>query len=149
MAGSWTADRFPQFEPAIRRLAEQHRELEDEPLHLAVAYQPGPPRDQQDVYLFEVIGGPIGDAVNPDRELFEVTFGPSTGFPLDPGRQLHLTLTNPAELGAAVGQEWPAVRELVDAIRAGDYRVLHADEVGRRLLDQLESAAAAEGAARG
>jgi hypothetical protein len=53
--GKWTADRFPCFEPAIRRLAEQHRELRDEPLHLAVSY--GPKRDPQDIFLFEVVAG--------------------------------------------------------------------------------------------
>lgn len=59
MAGTWTSERFPQFEPAIRRLTEQHRELEDEPLHLALGYLPR--RKGQEVYdgifLFEVIGG--------------------------------------------------------------------------------------------
>ena len=51
MAGSWTADRFPQFEAAIRHLTEQHRELVDEPLHLAVSYLPAT-RDQQHIFLF-------------------------------------------------------------------------------------------------
>ena len=55
MAGSWSSERFPQFEQPIRTLTEQHRELKDEPLHLAIAY--GPLRDQQDIFLFEVIGG--------------------------------------------------------------------------------------------
>jgi hypothetical protein len=50
MAGPWTAESFPQFEAAIRRLTEQHRELVDEPLHLAVSYLPAI-RDQQHVYL--------------------------------------------------------------------------------------------------
>jgi hypothetical protein len=40
LPGHWAADRFPQFEAPIRRLAEQHRELVDDPLHLAVSYQP-------------------------------------------------------------------------------------------------------------
>ena len=70
MAGSWTADRFPQFEAAIRRLTEQHRELVDEPLHLAVSYLPAM-RDQQHIFLLEVIGGP-GESINPERDLFEV-----------------------------------------------------------------------------
>jgi hypothetical protein len=57
MAESWTSDGFPQFEQAIRRLTEQHRELEDEPLHLAVSDSPAE-RDRQDIFLFEVIGTP-------------------------------------------------------------------------------------------
>jgi hypothetical protein len=57
MAGPWTAERFPQFEAAIRRLTDQHRGLVDEPLHLAVSYLPAL-RDQQHIFLFEVIGSP-------------------------------------------------------------------------------------------
>ena len=34
MAGTWTSERFPQFEPAIRKLTQQHLELKVEPLHL-------------------------------------------------------------------------------------------------------------------
>ena len=36
MPGEWISEKFPQFEPAIRQLTEQHRELEDELLHLAL-----------------------------------------------------------------------------------------------------------------
>ena len=50
MAGTWTSERFPQFEPAIRRLTQQHRELEDEPLHLALAYLPR--RHGQEIHQF-------------------------------------------------------------------------------------------------
>jgi hypothetical protein len=62
MAGSWTSERFPQFETAIRHLTDQHRELKDEPLHLAISY--GPIRDQQDIFLFEVIGS-TRESINP------------------------------------------------------------------------------------
>src|SRR5438552_2950735 len=79
MAGSWTSERFPQFEAAIRRLTDQHRELADEPLHLALSYLPAK-RDQQHIFLFEVIGG-AGESGNPERDLFEVTFAASPGFP--------------------------------------------------------------------
>ena len=61
MAGSWTSEKFPQFEQAVRALTEQHRELEDEPLHLAISY--GPLRDQQDIFLFEKRGIGVGGRV--------------------------------------------------------------------------------------
>src|SRR5438128_11651738 len=86
MTTKWTSERFPQFEPAIRRLTEQHRELEDEPLHLAISY--GPSRDEQDIFLFEVIGGT--ESMNPEGDLFEATFLPASGFPLAPGHKRHL-----------------------------------------------------------
>jgi hypothetical protein len=130
MAGSWTADRFPQFEPAIRRLTEQHRELEDEPLHLAISYLPAM-RDQQHIFLFEVIGS-LGDGISPERDLFEVTFAATAGFPMGPNEELHLILTNPRELEIALKEGWPLATEVANAIRAGDYKVLHADKAGQR-----------------
>jgi hypothetical protein len=51
MARQWNAERFPQFQAAIRRLTEQHRELVAEPFHLAVSYLPAL-RDQQHICLF-------------------------------------------------------------------------------------------------
>jgi len=139
MAGSWTAYRFPQFEAAIRRLTEQHRELVDEPLHLAVSYLPAM-RDQQHIFLFEVIGGP-GESINPERDLFEAIFETSPGFPMGPNEQLHLILTNPRELEIALREGWSLASEVVNAIRARDYEVLYKDEVGERVLDKLEAEA--------
>lgn len=79
MAGTWISERFPQFEPAIRQLTEQHRPLQDEPLHLAVSY--GPERGQQDIFLFEVIGVG-GRPLCEDHELFETVFTSHSGFPM-------------------------------------------------------------------
>ncbi len=135
MAGSWTSERFPAFEPAIRRLADQHRELKDEPLHLAIAYLPAR-RDQQHVFLFEVIGE-RGDWVSPDHDLFEVTFTGTSGFPLASDERLHLILTTPHELAVALREGWPLAKELVNALRSEDYKVMHADEVGERALATL------------
>jgi hypothetical protein len=139
MAGSWTADRFPQFERAIRRLTEQHVELEDEPLRLAISYLPAR-RDQQHIFLFEVIDAP-GESVNPERDLFEVTFETTPGFPMGPNEKLHLILTNPRELKIALKEGWPLAIEAVEAIRAGDYEILFEDRVGKRTLALLRAEA--------
>ena len=147
MAGSWTSERFPQFEKAIRRLTDQHRELEDEPLHLAISYSP-PRRDQQDVYLFEVVGGPW-QSISPENDLFEVSFAGTPEFPLEGNQQLHLVLTNPAELDRALQCDWPLVIEVVNAIRAGDFQVLHSDDEGKAVLEQLKSATQQQEAVRG
>jgi hypothetical protein len=146
MAGTWTSDRFPQFEAQIRELTKQHRELEDEPLHLAISYAPR--RDPQDIFLFEVIGGT--DSISPDRELFETAFASTLGFPMDAGQQLHLILTNLHEFEMALDEEWPSVREIVDAIRSGDYKILYDDETGKSILNRIQSEIGRpEGAARG
>jgi hypothetical protein len=147
MAGSWTSERFPQFEAAIRRLTEQHRELEDEPLHLAVSYLPAK-RDQHHIFLFEVIGT-AEESLNPERDLFEVTFATTPGFPMEHDEQLHLILTNPRELKTAVRDGWPLANEIVNAIRARDYEVLYKDTVGKRVLAMLRAEARRREAARG
>ena len=139
MAGAWTSERFPRFEREISRLTEQHRELQDEPLHLAVAYLPAT-RDQQDIFLFEVVGGPIA-TISPERNLFEATFSSTPGFRMDQDERLHLVLTNPDELRLALEQSWPLAQEVVNAIKANDYHTMYADGVGRVILSQLEEAA--------
>ncbi len=139
MAATWTSERFPQFEGEIRRLTEQHRALEDEPLHLAMAYQPAPPRDQQDIYLLEVIGG-WGDT-NADKELFETTFEPNGRLQSGFDERLHLILTTPVEFKAALEENWRTADEIVNAVRCNDYQVLHSDAVGGELLDLIKKAA--------
>ncbi len=147
MAGSWTSDRFPQFEEAIRRLTEQHRELEDEPLHLAITYLPAK-RDQQHIYLLEVIGA-FGESINPERDLFEVAFMTTAGFPMGPNEELHLILTNPYELDVALKQGWPLADEVVNAIHDGDFKVLHQDPIGEQTLTRLQAEAARQETVRG
>ena len=105
MAAPWTSSRFPQFEAAIRNLTEQHRQLEDEPLHLAISYLPAR-RDQTHIYLFEVIGG-FSENANLERDLFEATFEAASGFQMKPGEQLHLVLSTPQELQRAIREDWP------------------------------------------
>ncbi len=147
MAGSWTADRFPQFEASIRGLTNQHRELVDEPLYLAISYFPAS-RDPDHIFLFEVIGG-VADRMTSERDLFETTFLPSSGFPMGPNEQLHLVLTNPHELEIGIREDWPLVSELVDAIHRDDYKVLYADDTGLLLLEKLREAANHPEAIRG
>jgi hypothetical protein len=131
MADSWTTDRFPEFEIAIRQLTEQHRQLQDEPLHLAVSY--APEREQQDIFLFEVIAD-NGRRLCEDRELFETVFTSHSEFPLRSDQSLHLVLATPAEWEMALREQWPSAEEIRKAIAEGNYQVLHSDEIGRRLL---------------
>jgi hypothetical protein len=138
MAGTWTSERFPQFEKEIRRLTEQHRELKDEPLHLAIAYEPGQPQDPEDIYLFEVIGG-WGDS-NPDKELFDTTFEPNGRLPTGFNQRLHMILTTPAEFKTALEENWNSAEEIVNGVRR-DYQVFYSDAIGKEILDLIEKAA--------
>jgi hypothetical protein len=131
----WATQRSPRIEGQIRDLVEQHREIRDEPLHLAMLYEPG--RESPDLFLFEVLGNFGGNEISPEPQLFEVAFGPPLGLDLEPDRSLHLVLTNPEELRVALGQRWPSAEEIRDAVRRGDYEILHADEIGQQALGLL------------
>lgn len=147
MAGTWISSKFPQFEEQIRNLIKQHLELEDEPLHLAISY--APKRDQQDIFLFEVIGGNGSDSINSGREFFETMFTSTPSFPMAVGEQLHLILTNQRELEIAFLEDWPSLREVMEAIRCNEYRQLFSDNVGDVIMRRFLEAGRMEGAARG
>jgi hypothetical protein len=142
MATEWTQKLFPRFEPAIRRLTEEHRQLEDEPLHLALAYLPRRKGREvrQGVFLFEVIGG-FADHLEQDGELFEVTFDSVPGLPTGFDQTLHLILTNQRELERALEEGWPSALEVADAVRRDDFQVLYADSVGRRAMSRIHATA--------
>ena len=128
----WTMRRFPHLDRQLRELASRHLELRDEPLHLALTYDPG--RDSGDVFLLEVLGNFGFDEVSEEKELFEVTFEPTQDLTLEPGRKLHLLLTNTNELRTALEDHWDSAEEVRDAIRKGDFEVLHQDEIGSEVM---------------
>ena len=130
-----TTQRSPRIEGQIRALIGQHREIRDEPLHLAMIYEPG--RDSSDLFLFELLGNFGGNEINADPRLFEVTFGPALGLELETGQSLHLVLTNPQEFRVALGQHWPAAEEIRDAVGRGDYEIVYSDEIGQQALGLL------------
>lgn len=136
MAG-FTATRFPDLESQIKELAKRHLELEDEPLHLAMTYDPG--RDQEDIFLFEIISNFGHDSIDPDKEIFETSFPSSPDFPMG-NRRLHLVLTNPPEFQKALEQNWEAIGELRLAIQFENYEILYSDKLGDDLLKELRNA---------
>lgn len=116
---------FPRFEREMKQLVLEHLDLHDEPLLLAIYYKPQ--REQQDLFLFEVIGNFGDGGVDSDKTLFEVTYASTTGLPLEKGQYLHLVLTNPRELEIAIQENWERIAELLAAVHAGDYVILHRD----------------------
>ena len=147
MAGRGGSEQLRQFERPLQELLEQHLELKDEPLHLAVAFTPA--RDPNDIFLLEVVGG-WSQSISPDKELFEVVYLPESGFPMAADQKLHLVLTTPEELATALEEDWLSSREIVDAVRRGDFKVLHEDPLGKKALKQLKAVGRhAAGAKRG
>jgi hypothetical protein len=135
VAESFTRRRFPKYASHIRKLAQQHRQIKDEPLHLAVTYDPG--RDRGDIFLFEVIENFGAGDIDPDQHLFEVVFGASNSLPLGAKDELHLVLTNPRELEVAINEDWKELKEIREAIQRGDYEVLWKDMVGKAIMEKL------------
>lgn len=126
-------------------LVKSHQKLAAEPLLLAVCYDPG--RDAGDIFIFEVMDGFGDNMIDPDRDLFEVEFGASTtvDMHLPAGCKVHLVLTNPKELSAALKERWRRACEVVEAVSRGDYEVLFEDaDRGGELLQQLLPPEAAE-----
>jgi len=132
----FAADRFPLFRDSIIKLAKKHRQFKDEPLHLAITYDPG--RDREDIFLFEVLGNFGRNEVDPDKEWFEAAFPSASDFPLEKDQWLHLVLTNPAEFKQSLIEEWPSTKELRKAVCNKQYVVLHKDAKGQAMLKALE-----------
>lgn len=93
-----TDDRIAQLhDRAVRDLIEAHKARQDEPLVLAVRYQPG--EDTLDIGLLEVLQGfPGGD----DDVLLPTDFEASAQLRIF--GKLHLVLGSPAQVRAAIAR---------------------------------------------
>ncbi|HZL35416.1 MAG TPA: hypothetical protein VFC78_08910 [Tepidisphaeraceae bacterium] len=109
-------DAPPPVNRQTEQLVKEHRQLRDEPLLLAISYQPQ--RDPGDLFLFEIIDGFGAGRIEEDRKFFEVTFSSSPSFPMKPRQRLHLILTNPEEFQVADREDWPSLEEIREAVRA-------------------------------
>jgi hypothetical protein len=131
----FTIDRYPHLDNSLRELARKHGELQDEPLHLALLYDPG--RETEDVFLFELLGNFGRNEIGEEGELFEVAFGPTDQLPLSAGQHLHLVLSSTREFEFALAQEWKSALEMRDAVRRGDFEILYKNEIGENALGWL------------
>lgn len=126
---------FPQSQTKVEWLARQHLQIADEPLLLAIYF--APEREPQDIFVFEVIEHFGADSVDPDQNLFEITYASGLTFPLSEDQQLHLVLTNPNELEIAFRDGWPLAKEIRDAVNRGAYRVVYEDSKAKGFLEQI------------
>ena len=126
---------YPDYQQQVERLVSQHRQLEHQPLLLALYYAQD--SDPQGVYLLEVISQFGYNEVSEDQDMFEIEYNSSPGFLLPAGSRLHILLTNPVELQAAVDQKWSALSPVQQAIRQGRCRVIHEEPAGSEALALL------------
>lgn len=131
-----TGNSFPGHAEEIKIIVDGHRQLKDEPLLLAVYYAPA--RDQDDIFLFEVLENFGNNQIDPDRNLFEVTYGSSSDLSLAPGQRLHLVMTNPTEFRAALKEGWRLADELRDAKRSGKWKEIYREPQAGDLLESMD-----------
>ena len=129
---------FREYQQQINDLVvNEHTQLENEPLRLAIYYASRlAPHDE---CVFEVISNFGYDEVSEDRKFFQVQFGPTENFPMQPKHRLRLVLTNPVECRVAIDQDWEEVRDLRQAIANGQYIVIYkdGDTVYQQMLGDL------------
>lgn len=134
---------FPDRLEDVKRLIEQHRQLKHQTLLLAIYFDRR--EDPDSVYLLEVISQLGYDEVSDDRELFEMSYGSTEGFPVPVGNCLDIILTSAVELRVAAEEGWASLRPMLAAIEAGPehYHVVYSSGVGDDLLTLLRQDLAA------
>jgi len=135
MTTATTTAQFPAHRKEMENLVEQHKRIKDEPLLLAVYYEPD--RDNGDLFLFEVADGFGSNQIDPDQELFEVTYGATDEFPMETDQKLHLVLANPAEASVAFEEGWPLASEIREAARRKKAAPLYQTEEGASIWEKI------------
>jgi hypothetical protein len=129
----WKPEKLAQ----VQKLVDAHKLLKEEPLLLAIYYTS--PRAPDDFSIFEVIENFGSNSVDPDKELFEVTYESSAQFPMHEGQQLRLVLTNPRELQVALQERWALLEEVRDAVKQRRAKVIWQDPIGAKFLESLRA----------
>ena len=123
---------------AIEALIEEHRQFQDEPLLLAMHYDAG--ADPREIYVLEVMDNFGLNNVNPDRELFELTYWSPNRHEPDAGRSWHLVLTNPKEFAVALREGWDQAKKIQRAVDAGRYEIpFMTDDLGVLSRDSIHA----------
>jgi len=117
---------YPHYQNQVANFVGFHRQNLAEGVLLALYYASA--EAPEDVFLFEVVG-PIGeDTVSPDSQMLQVEFASTPDFPLADGGRLHMTITTPAELQAAIAGNWHEVREIRQAVSRQQCQVAYKEE---------------------
>lgn len=114
---------FPHYETTVKQLVKSHESLKDKPV-LAIYYAPDRHKPE-DIFLFEVIENFGGNAIDDAQEMLEAEYASTPHFLLAGNQLLHMVMTSPNEFEVAVNKGWRHVKELKDAIAAGNYHVVH------------------------
>lgn len=124
---------YPDYLEKVKQLVDQHLELVEEPLLLAIYYAPD--RAENDVFLFEVLDNFNGSSIEYDGDLLEVLYGSTRHFELHHrDAMLHVVLTSPEELHRAAEKNTPRFVEVKQALAQQRAQVVYVDPKGGDLM---------------
>ncbi|MCX7044682.1 MAG: hypothetical protein NTX50_04235 [Candidatus Sumerlaeota bacterium] len=126
---------FLEYKEPLKKLVQDHRKIKHEPLLLAVYFSPKP--KVEDIYLFEVADRFRGNVVSNDRQMLEIGYASTPGFPMRADQRLHLILTNPEEMETALRENWKIIRQLRKSKQTNDFKVLHRSKRGASFLERI------------
>jgi hypothetical protein len=133
---------FPEYLNQVKELVNQHLELVEEPLLLAIYYAPDgdvPERNPEDVFLFEVLGNFDGSSIAYEGDLLEVVYGNTPHFVMHSRDSLlHIILTSPAELYEAAQRNTRRFQEVKRALAEHRAQIIYSDPQGVELQKVLQ-----------
>jgi len=116
--------KYPSYLNQVKDLVEQHRELVEEPLLLAIYYAPD--RNPEDVFLFEILDNFRGGALDTSGDILEVLYGQTELFVLEQrNAMLHILLSNPDEFCDAAARGTMRMIELREAFGNGKAQIVY------------------------
>lgn len=120
---------YPDYLEQIKKLIDQHLELVEEPLLMAIYYAPDRPgREEDDVFLFEVLDNFDGSSLETDGDMLEVLYDSSRHFTMHHrDARLHIILTSPEELRKATAKNTQRILELKQAMAKHRAQIVYID----------------------
>lgn len=122
-------------ENLLTSLIEEHKEIENQPLHLAIAYRLGD--SASELYLLEVSENFGGNRVSDEKLFLKAWVAQPPDFRFHEATEFYLVLTNLAEFSTAISETWSQISELKWSIEKGLAKKLFSDEQGEKLWAQL------------
>jgi hypothetical protein len=125
---------YPEYRNQVNELVNQHLELVEEPLLLAIYYAPdrdAPDRNPDDVFLFEVLGNFDGSSIAYEGDLLEVVYESTPHFVMHSHDSLlHIILTSPEELHEAAKRNTRRFQEIKRALAEHHAQIIYSTPQG-------------------
>jgi hypothetical protein len=129
---------YPDYEAEVRELVEQHKELADEPLLMALYFRSNRKGAENDVFVLEVLDNYPVSAFE-EEDFLEVLYGSTPHFVMGMGQMLHLILTNLEELSRNIKRKTRIAGEIQQALNKGSYKLIFVAEGHKNLLEQIRA----------